>query len=334
MTVQVAMCSLSRLAYQKRIEMEGETSMAENEKALLGGIQKFSTEDGPGIRTTVFFKGCPINCKWCHNPDLISYKPQLLHSPSKCIGCGACIKACPNGAVSSGENGIQIDRNLCKSCGVCVETCYTDALKLSGESKSVDDIMTEVLTDKSFYDRTGGGVTLSGGEVTSHADFAGKVVEACQKKKIGVAIDTCGYSAYEDLEKLVRGSQWVLYDIKCIDSDKHKELTGVPNELILENLRKLAADADLKSKIIIRMPLVHPVNDSMEYMKRTCDFLNELGLKTVNGIPYHSMGLSKTRSLGLDPVEFETPSDEYMDEIRALFTKEGLNFTIMGRDEN
>lgn len=313
-------------------EWKGETAMSEQEKALLGGIQKFSTEDGPGIRTTVFFKGCPINCKWCHNPDLISYQPQLLHSPNKCIGCGACIKACPNGAISSGEAGIWVDRSLCKNCGICTQTCYTDALKMSGDAKSADEIMTEILTDKSFYDKTGGGVTLSGGEVTSHADFAEKIVKACAKKKIGTAIDTCGYAAYENLERLARGAQYILYDIKCIDSDKHKELTGVPNKLILDNLRKLAEDADLKSKIIIRMPLVHPVNDSMEYMQQTCDFLKELGLHEVNGIPYHNLGLSKSRSLGVTPVEFETPSDEHLDVIQALFEKAGMHFTIMGRD--
>ena len=306
--------------------------MSDTEKKLLGGIQKFSTEDGPGIRTTVFFKGCPINCKWCHNPDLISYHPEILHSPSKCIGCGACIKACPNGAIHVDASGIHIDRSLCKRCGTCTKTCYTDALKVSGDAKSVDEIMAEILTDKSFYAKTGGGATLSGGEVTSHADFAVQVVEACQKKKIGVAIDTCGYTPYKNLEKLAKGAEWILYDIKCIDSEKHKELTGVGNELILENLRRLAEDADLKGKIIIRMPLVHPVNDSMDYMDRTCELLNELGLKKVNGIPYHNLGTSKSRSLGVTPIEFETPSDEYLDQIKDLFESKGIPFTIMGRD--
>ncbi len=307
--------------------------MCEAEKKLLGGIQKFSTEDGPGIRTTVFFKGCPIRCQWCHNPDLISYQPEILHTPSKCIGCGACVKACPTGAIRAGENGMQIDRSLCRRCGVCTQTCYTDALKVSGEAKSVEEIMSEILTDRSFYEKTGGGVTLSGGEVTSHADFAVKIVDACCKKKIGVAIDTCGYTAYENLEKLARHAAWILYDIKCIDSAKHKELTGVGNERILENLRRLAADAELKNKIIIRMPLVHPVNDSPEYMEKTCALLKELGLKKVNGIPYHNLGTSKSRSLGQVPIEFETPSDEHLDAIRTLFEENGIPFAIMGRDD-
>lgn len=302
-------------------------------KRLIGGIQKFSIEDGPGIRTTIFFKGCPINCKWCHNPDLIKYQAELLYTKSKCIGCGACIKACTNNAISAGESGLVIDRSLCKGCGSCTETCYTDALHITGKAMEIAELMDTVLTDKSFYDKTGGGVTLSGGEVTSHADTALKIEQECAKKGIAVAVDTCGHICYENLETLAKNAQYVLYDIKCIDSAKHKELTGVGNELILENLRKLAADFELKGKIIIRMPLVHPVNDSMEYMARACDFLNELGLKEVNGIPYHSMGTAKSRSMGIEPVEFETPPDEYLDEIKALFESKGLNFTIMGRDE-
>lgn len=307
--------------------------MEDKKKSLIGGIQKFSTEDGPGIRTTVFFKGCPINCKWCHNPDLISYHPEILHSPDKCIGCGACVKACPNHAITTDHTGIHIHRNLCQHCGTCTQTCYTDALRLSGKCWELQDIVGELMTDKSFYQKTGGGVTLSGGEVTSHTAYAYEIVQDCNQKKIGVAIDTCGYCQYEDLEKLARDAAYILYDLKCIDSVQHKELTGVGNEPIIENLKRLSEDSALKEKVIIRMPLVHPVNDKLEYMVETCALLKKLGFKTVNGIPYHNLGTSKSRSMGIEPVEFKTPSDAHLDAIKSIFEENGISFTIMGKDD-
>ncbi len=300
---------------------------------MLGGIQRFSTEDGPGIRTTLFFKGCPLNCKWCHNPELISTRLEILYSVNKCIRCGSCIKSCPQHAIRFTGEQIEIDRSRCVHCGTCAENCYTDALRTAGEYRSDEELMDLLSRDRNFYEETGGGVTLSGGEVTSQTSYAFEILQGCRAQGLDVAIDTCGYTPYENLEKLCADAQVILYDIKCIDSDRHKALTGVGNERIIDNLRRLAADPLLHEKIIIRMPLVHPLNDSLEEMQQCCDLYNELGLKKVNGIPYHTLGTSKTRSMGQIPEEYETPSDEHLDAIQALFQKNGIPFTIMGKDD-
>lgn len=309
---------------------EGEI-MSEN-KGILGGIQRFSTEDGPGIRTTLFFKGCPLNCKWCHNPDLISTHIEILHYPKNCIHCGNCLKSCPNGAITVEAGQIKILRDVCRHCGKCAEDCYTGGLKVSGEYHEKDELIGTLLRDNDFYRKTGGGVTFSGGEVTAQTEYAFELEQACIAKKLNVAIDTCGFTKYENLVKLCRDCQVILYDLKCIDSSRHKELTGVGNELILKNLRKLADDPDLHDKVIVRMPLIHPVNDSLEEIEEICDLLSELGLKKVNGIPYHNLGTSKSRGLDQEVIEYETPSDEHLDEISAVFERHGIPFTVMGKN--
>lgn len=300
---------------------------------LLGGIQRFSTEDGPGIRTTVFFKGCPLNCQWCHNPELISSKPDLMYSKQKCIQCEGCVNACPLHALRLQANEIEIEREVCVSCGKCVENCYTAALRFSGESKEDDELVELLAKDKGFYKETGGGVTFSGGEVTSQADYAYRILQRCNDKKIGVAIDTYGYCREEQLIKLCKSAEIILFDIKCMDDENHKQLTGVSNQLILDNLKKLCELPGIKEKIIIRLPLIHPVNDTKEDLIKVCNLLNQLGLEKVDGLPYHSLGTAKSRKLGEVPIEFETPPDAYLDEIVALFKRFGLSIRIMGRDE-
>jgi len=300
---------------------------------LIGGVQRFSTEDGPGIRTTVFFTGCPLKCQWCHNPELIGFNPQVLYTEQKCLKCRGCAQACPLHAISFHEDTLKIDREVCTGCGKCVEECCTEALKLSGEFKDIKNLTKLLSKDKGFYNETGGGITLSGGEVCRQADYAYALMQACIAEKMDVAIDTCGYCKTEDLLKLCENAQIVLYDIKCMDEEKHKELTAVSNELILSNLKALCEQPSIREKIMVRLPLIHNVNDTEENLTAVCRLLNEHGIKRVEGLPYHSLGISKSRKLNQESIEFDTPPDDYIDKIVELFKSHSLMITIMGRDK-
>ena len=302
---------------------------------LVGSIQKFSVEDGPGIRTTVFLKGCPLACKWCHNPEMIDAKQQLISSPNNCIGCGHCIRICPKGAVSMDpEKGIQVDREVCDVCLKCAKECYAQALRPVAKEMTIDEILATAEQDKRFYDHTGGGITVSGGEMLTHADFVGQLIDEAAKREIHVCLDTSGFGDADSLQKLARKENVtdILYDMKAIDDDVHREYTGVSNEKILANLRMLAEDAQTAHKLWLRMPLVHEVNDSEEIIRRTGEFYQEIGVKKVNLLPYHNLGISKERNVGGVQEEFQPPSEEWLTEIEHYFKDElHLDVSILGR---
>jgi pyruvate formate lyase activating enzyme len=247
--------------------------MAESE-ALIFQIQKMSTEDGPGIRTTVFFKQCPLKCIWCHNPESILKKPQLEWFKHKCIGCKICIETCQQGALSLEEDGMHIDREKCNSCGDCSEECPSTALHMFGELWLLEDLYYEIQKDKVYYTQSHGGITVSGGEPTLQSDFILDFLKKCKENGISTALDTCGYASKKIYEKLLPHVDLVLLDIKEINSDKHKEFTGVPNDLILENAIWISNYVKENSKKLwVRTPIIPNYTATEKNIKGIGEFI-------------------------------------------------------------
>jgi len=265
-------------------------------KSLVFNIQKFSINDGPGIRTTVFLKGCMLNCLWCHNPESKSPKPQLMFHEQRCIGCGSCLKVCPNGVHTMGENGEHlIDRTKCTACGKCAEACV-GALEIVGKEMTVEEVLKEVIKDKVFYDNSGGGMTVSGGEPLMHPEFTLALFKAAKEKGLHTCMETCGCVKWDIIEAMVPYVDLFLWDVKETDSERHKEYTGVSNELILENLHKLNAAG---GKIVLRCPIIPGYNDRTEHLQAIGALAEELeNVQRVDVEPYHPLGKSKSEGLG------------------------------------
>ena len=303
--------------------------------ALVGSIQKFSTEDGPGVRSTVFLKGCPLECAWCHNPELIDPGQQMIISPKKCIGCGECTTACPNGGITTTDEGPRIDWTKCSACGECAKVCYAYAIHPVAKEMTAEEVFEKVLQDREFYRNTGGGLTISGGEVLMHTEFASELIDLCAEEGIGVCLDTSGHSPYENLKNLAEKSNvdFLLYDLKHIRSDEHRRYMGEGNELIIDNLRKLASDEDILPKLWMRMPLVAGINDMDDVIDETIDLYEELGIDKLSLMGYHDFGNSKAEHTGMKMDRFSAPSEERLDEIKARFESIGMAVEITGREE-
>ncbi|MCU0519767.1 MAG: glycyl-radical enzyme activating protein [Anaerolineae bacterium] len=275
-------------------------------------IQRFSIHDGPGIRTTVFLKGCNQRCFWCHNPETLDSKPQLQYFADRCIGCGACVERCPQGAHTFVEGVHRLDRTRCVACGACADTCYARALVMVGETKSADEVVDVIIRDRAFYETSGGGVTLSGGDPMLQLEFSEAVLARCRDAGIHTAIETAANVPWERLERIIAVSDLVMMDIKHMDSDRHQAFTGVPNERILANARRLSENG---VPLIIRTPIVPGVNDDKESIGAIAAFVSELpGEVSYELLRFHAMATAKYDSLGMvyEAATIQAPTTEDM----------------------
>lgn len=295
------------------------------EHAVFMDVKRFAVHDGPGIRTTIFLKGCPLKCLWCHNPEGILGKPQLSFYEHKCINCGECIKVCPTNAHSFSRDIHMFDYSKCRACGECEKVCLGDALKLYGKEFSVEEAVSAVLEDKDFFGETGG-VTLSGGEPMLQVGFVSQFLTAVKKHNIHTAIDTSGCVPWEYYEQIVDTTDLFLYDVKHMDSNIHRSLTGKGNERILENLRKLS---ERRKRIEIRIPLIPGCNDTIENLTKVGEFLSTLCIEKVRVLPYHSMARIKYKALNMEDTmpNVMSPTDDQVQSAIEVLRRWGLNVT-------
>lgn len=271
-----------------------------NTKAIVFDIQKFSLHDGPGIRTTVFLKGCPLRCVWCHNPESWRAEPELLFTSAKCTGCRRCAEVCPAGVHTFAVDGRhKLDRAACVRCGKCVELCPAEALELCGRLLSVEEVMTEVRKDRVFYENSGGGMTLSGGEPMMRPEFTFILLDAAKKEGIHTALESCGFAPREEFERILPVTDLFLFDIKTMDEAKHLRLTGRDNRLILSNLEFLSGAG---AEIVLRCPLVPGLNDTFGELAGIGELAERLpAVREIQLEPYHPLGVSKSERLGRKP---------------------------------
>ena len=293
-------------------------------------IQRYSIHDGPGVRTTVFLKGCPLSCLWCHNPEGISRQPEIIFRENRCNLCGECLKICPTNAISSLDGLIAIDDERCNRCGRCEDVCTAGALEIAGKEMSVDQILGEVEKDIPFYDQSGGGVTFSGGEPLLQPGFLHELLMACREREIHVALDTTGFAPTEIVQNVAPLVNLFLFDIKLVDSRRHLAATGVENGLILKNLRSLALDSH---QIAIRVPIIPTINDDDENILAIGELASSLRSKQrVDILPYHKIAAEKYRRLRREYrlPHLQPPSAARMSQIATTLEGFGLIVNIGG----
>lgn len=301
-------------------------------KGAVFNIQRYSIHDGPGIRTTVFLKGCPLACLWCQNPESQLMKPQIFYNAERCVGCGRCITVCPVKAITVAETKVKTDRELCTGCGTCIETCPEEARELVGKTMTVEEVVEEVMKDDIFYQRSGGGITISGGEPFTQPFFSASILKLCKERNTHTAIETCGYAPWETVEKVLDYTDLVLFDIKHIVSQVHMRLTGVPNELILENAKRIWHERHIP--MWIRVPVIPGYNDSTDNIEALATFVvNELSpFVQLHLLPYHRLGESKVQQLEQSGTGLVTdpPDENHMQLLKEVMEAKGMRKVLIG----
>jgi pyruvate formate lyase activating enzyme len=297
---------------------------------MIFDIKRFSIHDGPGIRSTVFFKGCPLRCAWCHNPESQSFQPELIFRPERCLACGDCLEVCPHGAPRLIDGVIHQDWSLCQQEGACTEVCMPGARELIGREVQAEEVIEEILRDRVFFEESGGGVTFSGGEPLSQPDFLETCLRLSKEAGLHTALDTCGEAPWEDLQRQLPYLDLVLYDLKAIYVDLHQQTTGVSNTGILENFFHLV---DSGVEIQVRRPVIPGVNDHESEIDRLAAVLGLLNGKIeIALLPYHALSTDKYTRLGRagEVGEWETPSEELLGRISNQLSVQGFKVVIRG----
>jgi pyruvate formate lyase activating enzyme len=296
---------------------------------FLFDIQHYAVHDGPGIRTLVFFKGCPLECAWCCNPESQSFLPQLRYFDAKCKKCFTCAENCNLNAISVQDNFVKRGFDFCEKCEdkLCVELCNYDALRISGKKYSVPEVVDIVSKDIPFYNNSGGGITFSGGEPFSQPEFLLQILKECKNLKIHTAVETCGWCAKEAIEKSLEYVDLFLFDLKIIDEEQHIKYTGKSNKQILENLKFLAQK---NKKIIVRLPLIPGITDTSINIKNIISFVNNNQLNEISLEPYHTLGIEKYREHGLNYLlpELKDSKIEEIESVKKIFIENNLNCEI------